>query len=55
MTNKTTSELRHYTGNAVEVPYLSLITSKYYLLRFLTILVDGYSKFTDDKEFWKSR
>ena len=53
MTNKTTSELRRYTGNPVEVPYLSLITSKYYLLKLLIVVVDGYAKFTDDKEFWE--
>ena len=53
MTNKTTSELRRYTGNPVEVPYLSLITSKYRLLRSLTVVVDGYPKFMDDKEFWE--
>jgi len=53
MTNKTTSELRRYTGNPVEVPHLSLIISKYRLLRSLTVVVDGYPKFMDDKEFWE--
>jgi len=54
MTNKTTNELRHYTGNPVEVPHLSLINSKYHLLRFLIIVVvDGRNKFMDDKEFWE--
>jgi len=53
MTNKTTSELRRYTGNPVELPHLSLTTSKYYLLRFLMIVVYEYNKFTNDKEFWE--
>ena len=54
MTNKITSELWHYKVNRTEVDHLYAAAYKYYILRYLTVAIDGYREYVDAQEFWRS-
>ena len=53
MTNKTTSEIYYYRVNHIEVVHLCVADYKYYILKYLIVVVDGYTKYADTQEFWR--
>jgi len=53
MTNKITSELRHYRVSRTEIDHLYAADYKYYILRYLTVEIDRYREYVDAQEFWR--
>ena len=53
MTNKTTSELRYYRVSRIEVVHLYVADYKCYILKYLTVEIDGYREYVDTQEFWR--